>query len=105
MVLYAPWNPNHATHMRTHMHPPTCDDQINSAKKHTGVVPPRKFVNRLKKDNELFRSLQHQVAMHMRMAGGRGTMRMACELWHNAHGGGAAGGILPHNVTQIGPSS
>ena len=35
--------------------------QINSAKKRTGAVAPKNFVNRLKKDNELFRSYQHQV--------------------------------------------
>ena len=35
--------------------------QISSAKKRTGAVAPKKFVNRLKFDNELFRSFQHQV--------------------------------------------
>lgn len=35
--------------------------QINSSKKKTGVLSPKKFVERLKKDNELFRSYMHQV--------------------------------------------
>ncbi len=35
--------------------------QIQASKKKTGVIPPRKFVQRLKKDNELFRSYMHQV--------------------------------------------
>lgn len=36
--------------------------QINSQKKKTGVIPPKKFVQRLKRDNELFRSYMHQDA-------------------------------------------
>ncbi|GIM01501.1 hypothetical protein Vretimale_6301 [Volvox reticuliferus] len=52
--------------------PPTTDEnllnclaelfnQINSSKKKTGVVSPKKFVNRLRRDNELFRGHMHQV--------------------------------------------
>lgn len=37
--------------------------QINSQKKKTGSVAPQKFVARLKKDNELFRSYMHQVGL------------------------------------------
>jgi ubiquitin carboxyl-terminal hydrolase 12/46 len=35
--------------------------QIQHSKKKTGVIPPKKFVARLKRDNELFRSYMHQV--------------------------------------------
>lgn len=37
-------------------------DQIASSRKKTGVIPPRRFVQRLKRDNELFRSYMHQDA-------------------------------------------
>ena len=37
------------------------DVQIHSQKKRTGVIAPKRFVQRLKKDNELFRSYMHQV--------------------------------------------
>ena len=45
---------------------PTADQacallQINSQKKKTGIIAPRRFVQRLKRDNELFRSYMHQV--------------------------------------------
>eukprot|EP00898_Chlorokybus_atmophyticus_P000348 jgi/Chlat1/1313/Chrsp118S01716 len=36
--------------------------QITSQKKKTGVVAPKKFIQRLKKQNELFRSYMHQDA-------------------------------------------
>ena len=36
--------------------------QINSQKKRTGVIAPKRFVQRLKRDNELFRSYMHQVS-------------------------------------------
>ena len=36
--------------------------QISSSKKKTGVIQPKKFIAQLKKDNELFRSYQHQDA-------------------------------------------
>ncbi|KAF8071087.1 UBP4 [Scenedesmus sp. PABB004] len=36
--------------------------QIQNSKKKTGVIPPKKFVQRLKRDNELFRSHLHQDA-------------------------------------------
>lgn len=36
--------------------------QIHTAKKKTGVIAPKKFVQRVKKDNELFRSYMHQDA-------------------------------------------
>ena len=35
--------------------------QIHSQKRRTGVIAPKRFVQRLKKDNELFRSYMHQV--------------------------------------------
>ena len=35
--------------------------QIHSQRKRTGVLAPKRFVQRLKKDNELFRSYMHQV--------------------------------------------
>lgn len=35
--------------------------QINSQKKKTGVIAPKRFVQRVKKQNELFRSYMHQV--------------------------------------------
>lgn len=36
--------------------------QISSQKKKTGVIPPKRFVQRLKKQNEIFRSYMHQDA-------------------------------------------
>ena len=36
--------------------------QVANAKKRTGVVAPKRFIARLKKDNELFRSYMHQDA-------------------------------------------
>ncbi|PKA51498.1 Ubiquitin carboxyl-terminal hydrolase 3 [Apostasia shenzhenica] len=36
--------------------------QISSSKKKTGVIAPKRFVQRLKKQNELFRSYMHQDA-------------------------------------------
>jgi len=36
--------------------------EIAFSKRRTGVLPPKKFVQRLKKDNELFRSYMHQDA-------------------------------------------
>ncbi|CAK0785581.1 hypothetical protein CVIRNUC_008791 [Coccomyxa viridis] len=36
--------------------------QIHSQRKRTGVLAPKRFVQRLKKDNELFRSYMHQDA-------------------------------------------
>jgi hypothetical protein len=38
-----------------------CCFQITSQKKKTGVIAPKQFVNRVKKQNELFRSYMHQV--------------------------------------------
>ncbi len=35
--------------------------QISASKKRTGMVSPKKFVQRLKRDNELFNSYMHQV--------------------------------------------
>ncbi|PSS26576.1 Ubiquitin carboxyl-terminal hydrolase [Actinidia chinensis var. chinensis] len=36
--------------------------QISSQKRKTGVIGPRRFVNKLKKENEIFRSFMHQDA-------------------------------------------
>mmetsp|Transcript_26131 Transcript_26131/g.62160 ORF Transcript_26131/g.62160 Transcript_26131/m.62160 type:complete len:352 (-) Transcript_26131:103-1158(-) len=36
--------------------------QINSQRKKTGVIAPKRFIQRLKKDNELFRGFMHQDA-------------------------------------------
>ena len=38
-----------------------CIMQISQAKKKTGVIAPKRFVQRVKKQNELFRSYMHQV--------------------------------------------
>jgi len=38
-----------------------CCMQIQNTKKKTGVIPPKKFVQRLKRDNEQFCSYMHQV--------------------------------------------
>uniref|UniRef100_A0A0A9DLE7 Uncharacterized protein n=1 Tax=Arundo donax TaxID=35708 RepID=A0A0A9DLE7_ARUDO len=38
-----------------------CISQISQAKKKTGVIAPKRFVQRVKKQNELFRSYMHQV--------------------------------------------
>lgn len=35
--------------------------QITSQKKKTGVIAPKRFVQRVKKENEIFRSYMHQV--------------------------------------------
>lgn len=35
--------------------------QISSQKKKTGVIAPKRFVQRVKKQNELFRGYMHQV--------------------------------------------
>jgi hypothetical protein len=37
--------------------------QVNTQKKKTGVIAPRRFVQRLKRDNELFRSYMHQARL------------------------------------------
>ncbi|KAG0470290.1 hypothetical protein HPP92_016990 [Vanilla planifolia] len=37
-------------------------NQINSSKKKTGVIAPKRFVQRVKKQNEVFRSYMHQDA-------------------------------------------
>lgn len=36
--------------------------QISTQKKKTGVIQPKRFVQRVKRDNELFRSYMHQDA-------------------------------------------
>jgi hypothetical protein len=46
------------TSRRTQNQPP----QIQTAKKRTGVIAPKRFVQRLKRDNEAFRSYMHQDA-------------------------------------------
>ena len=38
-----------------------CRVQISTHKKKTGVLSPKRFINRLKRDNELFRGYMHQV--------------------------------------------
>lgn len=35
--------------------------QISTQKKKTGVIAPKRFVQRVKKENELFRGYMHQV--------------------------------------------
>ena len=35
--------------------------QISTQKRRTGVIAPKRFVARVKKDNELFRSFMHQA--------------------------------------------
>ena len=35
--------------------------QIHTHKRKTGVLSPKRFINRLKRDNELFRGYMHQV--------------------------------------------
>ena len=37
--------------------------QIHAQKKKTGLVSPRKFVQRVKAENELFSSYMHQVGL------------------------------------------
>jgi hypothetical protein len=44
-----------------------CLPQIQNSKKKTGVIPPKKFVARLKRDNELFRSYMHQVRLQWQL--------------------------------------
>jgi hypothetical protein len=41
--------------------PAPLSTQISSQKKKTGVIAPKRFIQRLKKQNELFRSYMHQV--------------------------------------------
>lgn len=40
--------------------------QIHNQKRKVGVIAPKRFVQRLKKDNELFRSYMHQVCTQTR---------------------------------------
>lgn len=40
----------------------TASAQISTQKKKTGVIQPKRFVQRVKRDNELFRSYMHQDA-------------------------------------------
>lgn len=40
--------------------------QISSQKKKTGVIAPKRFVQRVKKENELFRGYMHQVSLSFR---------------------------------------
>lgn len=46
--------------------------QITSQKKKTGVIAPKRFVQRVKKQNELFRSYMHQV---------RDFVSFSCEIF------------------------
>lgn len=61
--------------------------QITNKKKKTGVIAPKKFVQRLKRDNELFRSYMHQV----KICGNSGSIRSSydtntpCLLLQDAH--------------------
>lgn len=59
--------------------------QIQNTKKKTGVIPPKKFVQRLKRDNEQFCSYMHQVHPGRHSVAGLtpGTGLM-CSLCHNA---------------------
>uniref|UniRef100_A0A453IYV5 ubiquitinyl hydrolase 1 n=1 Tax=Aegilops tauschii subsp. strangulata TaxID=200361 RepID=A0A453IYV5_AEGTS len=41
--------------------------QISNQKKKTGVIAPKRFIQRLKKQNELFRSYMHQVIHYVMM--------------------------------------
>ncbi len=38
-----------------------CPPQIQSQKRKAGILAPKRFVQRLKRDNELFRSYMHQA--------------------------------------------
>ena len=38
--------------------------QINSQKKKTGVIAPKRFVQRLRKENDVFRGYMHQVCTY-----------------------------------------
>jgi hypothetical protein len=79
--------------------------QIQTSKKKTGVIAPKRFVQRLKRDNEAFRSYMHQVRRgrragrqsSCRAGGGRGgwrtgkqgrATRVQLRLWQR---GGCAG--------------
>ena len=42
--------------------------QIQSQKRKAGIIAPKRFVQRLKKDNELFRSYMHQVRQSVQEA-------------------------------------
>ena len=50
--------------------------EISSQKKRTGVLAPRRFIQRLKRDNELFRSFMHQDAHEFFMF----TLNECCEI-------------------------
>ena len=49
--------------------------QIHSQKRRTGVIAPKRFVQRLKKDNELFRSYMHQVRETLSLSIPLGNMK------------------------------
>ncbi|KAL0286824.1 UNVERIFIED_CONTAM: Ubiquitin carboxyl-terminal hydrolase 3 [Sesamum angustifolium] len=54
------WNVMHAKHQEEEEAQTAL--QISSQKKKTGVLAPKRFVQRLKKQNEIFRSYMHQDA-------------------------------------------
>nr|GMC59599.1 ubiquitin carboxyl-terminal hydrolase 3 [Ipomoea batatas] len=58
--------------------------QISSQKKKTGVVGPKRFVQKLKKQNEIFRSYMHQVLFKVGLSDS-----FTVELW--MYGGGEKG--------------
>lgn len=59
--------------------------QINSQKKKTGVIAPKRFVQRVKKQNELFRSYMHQV---------RGRLGFELELLMDSSRVQGCGGVV-----------
>mmetsp|Transcript_1105 Transcript_1105/g.2404 ORF Transcript_1105/g.2404 Transcript_1105/m.2404 type:complete len:354 (-) Transcript_1105:746-1807(-) len=74
--------------------------QINSSKKRTGVYPPKKFVQRLKRDNELFRSYMHQDAHEFLNY----LLNQACEILEEEEKqrrGGAPGPGQPPITTWV----
>ncbi|PNW81539.1 hypothetical protein CHLRE_06g250750v5 [Chlamydomonas reinhardtii] len=73
--------------------------QINSSKKKVGVISPKKFVQRLKRDNELFRGHMHQDAHEFLNY----LLNCSCELLEQeakaAGGGGGGGGGSSQPIT------
>jgi ubiquitin carboxyl-terminal hydrolase 12/46 len=55
--------------------------QISNQKKKTGVIAPKRFIQRLKKQNEIFRSYMHQV-IHL----ASGIFQYIFDSFEQAHG-------------------
>jgi len=80
--------------------PPPPRPQIQTSKKKTGVIAPKRFVQRLKRDNEAFRSYMHQDAHEFLNY----LLNVTSELLEGqakARGEAAAGGTWVTDIFQV----